>query len=108
MEFDKATNSSILTPVKRAPDPQPAAVEVLPAPAVEPSKPIVLPAPAPAAKPTRAKRTAKPLVEDDEPYVALWDRNLDPSDTRSSKEREREWIRNRDRANTPEYAAPRY
>ncbi|SDG93870.1 TrfA protein [Paraburkholderia phenazinium] len=95
----KATNSRIL-PLKRtepvvASLPAPAAVAPQAAHAV-----VAMPI-APPKQPVRSRK-APTLTPDD--YVPVWDRDRDPSDTRTSEERKRAYLRERDLADAAIYA----
>ncbi|WP_257765221.1 plasmid replication initiator TrfA [Burkholderia glumae] len=109
----KATNSLVLEPRKGA-----EMLEMLTATAmrtpVEAIAPVVpttvevQQAPAPAAHVTKlatARHQARKVTKAvDDDYVPIWDRNIDPSDTRSSAERKYAWLRARDREEAAIYA----
>jgi len=98
----KATNSRIL-PVKRT-EPVPASLPAPSTPAFPPARAAVAKPVPPARRTVRSSRAPASSMDDDLP---VWDRNVDPSDTRSSAERKRAYLRERDLANDPIYAVGR-
>ncbi|HDR9491985.1 MULTISPECIES: plasmid replication initiator TrfA [Burkholderia cepacia complex] len=111
----KATNSLVLAPRKGS-----EMLDMLTATAMqttgEPSAPVAPKAvsvdPVPTATVTplppprrQAPRKASKQAGDD--FVPIWDRDVDPTDTRSSEERKLAWIRNRDREEASYYAPAR-
>lgn len=95
----KATNSRLVQPR--------AAAEVVEE--VAPAKQVVHAAPVAepirnASAPRQANRKVTTAADD---FVPVWDRNIDPSDERSSEERKYAWLRERDQAESPRYAAAR-
>jgi len=98
----KATNSRIL-PVKRA-EPVPASLPAPSTPALPPARAVVA-KPVPPAKQTVLSRKAPASSPDDD--LPVWDRNVDPSDTRSSADRKRAHLRERDLAEAAIYAVGR-